>query len=890
MNISSFLSPLDTFIIVFFLLVTLVLGFRAGRGTKSVRDYAIANKRYATPILFMTLMATFIGGGSTTGIVAGIYKNGGIFVLALFGFTLSQVIAARYIAPKFDERFEGMISVGDIIRVNYGKSVEKFSALIICIQSIGIITAQIVALGHLTQVVTGLEYKFSMLIMGMIMISYSAFGGIKAVTITDVLQFAILVVTIPILAQIVLSDAGNFGNIITKVKEVAPHQLQISGNPKSFDYFALFILYLMPISLKPVAIQRFLMAKDKRVISKLLYGYAFMDLCMIFITTCIAFSAIILLEDVNPKEIIPTFIMQYLPIGMKGLVIAGMIAAIMSTADSILNTAGVTFAHNLMPKKYNNIKWLRVFTFFIGIITLLIALLDLNIVQTVVVSNSLLLLAVVLPTVMVILRFKVTPSSYWVPIGIALPIFILGQFVFHYGFKSQLAAIVVAAVVSVLMIMAQNKWKDYFIPHESGIKQHNKCKLNKLLHNWRKKIDESINNVSAPFAIFALTAFTLPYFMWSSYNEHNVLLRVIAGFLCICLLMRDYYPTFLKKYYSFLWILTITYCLPFMTTVVVLIEGDSLWLINLALSVFLLSAIVDWMTFITVASVGVLIGLLYVLTFGNVNILWESSSTYSMIYTVIFSTLIGLVFNRTRERVQKNKIDDTVLFAEAMAHELKTPLSAASMSLGMVKTILSSVDRSSGKAIIQAKELDELNKFLDNTEQSLNSGVYDIDMLLTAAAADKAAHDFSEYKMSDIIHSVKHDVQSVYSQYSNRILFIIEDDFTFIGSEKMMQHVLLNLIDNAVKYALSSIEGTEVKINVYRNKVEISDAGNGVSNDIIQNLFSKGASTASTGLGLAFCKKIMYSIGGQIEYRPLKNMKGARFVLTFPEAKQITSD
>src|SRR5688572_5984430 len=120
MSIENLPYGIDEFIVLLFLIITLLLGLQAGKGVKDIKDFAIANKSYGTPILLLTLLATQIGGGATIGDTAQIFKEGILYTIALLGYALGAFFLAHIIAPKFDNRFDGMLSICDIIRYFYG--------------------------------------------------------------------------------------------------------------------------------------------------------------------------------------------------------------------------------------------------------------------------------------------------------------------------------------------------------------------------------------------------------------------------------------------------------------------------------------------------------------------------------------------------------------------------------------------------------------------------------------------------------------------------------------------------------------------------------------------------------------------------------------------------
>ena len=80
------LLSIDSFIIYFYLALTLFVGIYSGRNIKSFKDYAIANRSFGAPVLVIALLATIMGGTSTIGITENIYKNGVIMVFAVSGY------------------------------------------------------------------------------------------------------------------------------------------------------------------------------------------------------------------------------------------------------------------------------------------------------------------------------------------------------------------------------------------------------------------------------------------------------------------------------------------------------------------------------------------------------------------------------------------------------------------------------------------------------------------------------------------------------------------------------------------------------------------------------------------------------------------------------------
>ena len=199
---------LDQKIVIIFLSITLLIGVLASRSIKNFKDYALSKNRYNLIAITFTLIATMVGGASTSGTIAEIYEHGLLYAGASTGFIVGIILLAKFIAPKFDNRFDGMVSSSDMIQRYFGNKAEKLSAFVSCIQCLGTIAAQIVVLGHLSNTFFDISYDQSVIIMGSIITIYSLIGGIKAVTNTDIFQFIMIFIAFPIIANISVSKAG----------------------------------------------------------------------------------------------------------------------------------------------------------------------------------------------------------------------------------------------------------------------------------------------------------------------------------------------------------------------------------------------------------------------------------------------------------------------------------------------------------------------------------------------------------------------------------------------------------------------------------------------------------------------------------------------------------
>jgi Na+/proline symporter/signal transduction histidine kinase len=898
---------LDYLIVISYLLAMLVVGVLVGRNITTLKDYAIANKHYSTPVLMLTMMATMMGGGTTTGNTSMIYTAGIIWVITASSFVISVLIVAKILAPRFDGRFEGMLSSGDIMKYFFGNTIEKFASMACIFACILITTAQLIALGHAFNVFLGLDYKWGVILAGGTLILYSAFGGIKSVTITDVIQFAILIVMVPIIASVAINSVGGVGATFAQIP--ASH-LRVFDHPDFIECLAIFLLELMPFTLLsfPSTVQRFLMAKNTKQISLITTVYAILHFVILLAMMCIAFAAVIKYPDIEPKAVIPTVVNDLLPTGIKGLATVGMLAVIMSTADSFLNTATVFLMKNFGLGKRMHGKNLvltsRLSTLIIGLLVMYIALMNYSIIDLLVLVEFVLIVTVSAPMFFGIMRLKVDRYSYWANILVAGVALLLCR---HYKIPHFITALVVPVVGIITFLVAHfiiNKKINILLPFEE--EANKKIKIHKQLASKTRLADylsfNSILNYSAQaverygadyilFGAFCSINYILPYFMWTYDQSSNYLamlmLRIVSGFLCVGLLLKDHWPSQLRKYLPLYWHISLMVCLPFSTTAMFLINHASYeWLINVAFSVMLLIALVDWRSFIGIMLFGMTSGFLYYEFFITDALNWNLNSTqiYLATYSLLFAIVIGFLFIRRKEIYNEERIKDMQLFGSAIAHEVKNPLSAvysnAETAVDIIAKAKVTLGDTQATLTIPKADFDAMMKFMNNTVMVSKKGIKMVEVLLQSLKNKVDASDIDKHSVLTCINNALNLIAMDEAQKKRISVHNSEvTDFYFYGSKVFIEHVFVNLCKNALQHAGKN---AQITITIKRNIIEIYDNGYGISEDKLPLIFHRFYSAnEGTGIGLAFCKMVMDELGGSIECDSELG-KYTKFVIQFP--------
>lgn len=371
------LSPIDYVIIALYFIVMIAVGFIAMRFTKTQEDYLVAGRRLSFPLFFGCMAALALGGGSTIGSTQLGYEFGfgGIWLNVSIGIGL--VLAGLLVTTKLSKL--RALSVNEVVGGSYGPTARIFSSVLTLIYTLTLSVVQVIAIGTIISGILGLDPTLSMLTGGGVVILYTLLGGMWSVTMTDIVQFVIKTVGILILAPLFcVTAAGGWESLISKVPE-AYLSIGNMGFDKSFAYI---VLYVPGLIIGQDIWQRIFTAKNQTV-SKAgtICAGAYSGLYA-FATVIIGMSVAVLLPELsNTQNAFVTGISLFLPVGVRGLVLAAAMAATMSVSSGTILAASTILYNDLFlrfldkaPHRVNQVQITRMCALLIGAIVMICAL------------------------------------------------------------------------------------------------------------------------------------------------------------------------------------------------------------------------------------------------------------------------------------------------------------------------------------------------------------------------------------------------------------------------------------------------------------------------------------------------------------------------------------
>lgn len=454
------LTNIDIFIVIIYLIITLFLGIFTGKNINNFKEYAIGKKKLPTIIISITVCATLIGGGSSLGTAAEVFKYGIIVMVAKYGVSIGAILTAYFIIPRMS-KFCDKISIGEIMGEMYGKHVRIITGIAGALLCTGRIGAQIMALGFVAKYFFGVSEVVGAIYGALIIIIYSTIGGIRSVVFTDILQFSALAITIPILLDISLSSIGGYEKLIISLPQ---EKITIFPNKQMFIKYIFVFVYMMIPMLSPPLVQRILMSESTEQAKKSFVFLAATDIVFTTIASFIGLVAYVTAPTTAPNESF-LFLINQLDTGIKALAVIGILSVIMSTADSYLNSVSISIVHdvlapiNIIISSDTKLFWSRVVTIITGLMATLFAIYFENVFELAIYSSNFWGPIVVGPLLLGLFNIKISKNICIFSIICGIITFILWE---YYQLKiltdiySIIPAILINVSVSIIPIVIKN--------------------------------------------------------------------------------------------------------------------------------------------------------------------------------------------------------------------------------------------------------------------------------------------------------------------------------------------------------------------------------------------------------------------------------------------------
>ncbi len=336
--------------------------------TKNTEDYFLASKSLPWWAVGASLIASNISAEQIIGMAGSGYVVGLAIASYEWMAALALLIVGKYFLPIFLRH--KIYTMPQFLEQRYDYRVKMVMAIFWLGVYIFVNLTSILWLGALAiRTITGIDLVYGMLLLGGFSLAYSLYGGLKAVAMTDIIQVAVLFVGGIILSVVVLFNLADNGGIlagISTLMERAPEKFDLILSPNHPEYINLpgisviiggiWIMNLSYWGCNQYIIQRTLAAGSLREGQKGIIFAAYLKIIMPIIVVLPGIAAAIISPGLERSDEAYPTMMQHMPIGIKGLVFAALVAAIVSSLSSMMNSISTIFTMDLYVRYRPNQK------------------------------------------------------------------------------------------------------------------------------------------------------------------------------------------------------------------------------------------------------------------------------------------------------------------------------------------------------------------------------------------------------------------------------------------------------------------------------------------------------------------------------------------------------
>ena len=397
-----------------------MIGFWASRRVKTSDDFMLAGRSLPLMLSSAALFATWFGSETVFGASSEFLKGGLYGVIEdPFGAALCLVLFGMFFARKLYNM--NLLTLGDFFKIKYGTKIELVASAFLALPYVGYIAAQLVAMGLILNVVTGMVVWQGVVISALVVTLYTYVGGMWAISITDFIQSIIIVVGLLVLAIVLADKAGGVGVVIESMPEENFRFLPRANLKEVVSYVAAWcVLGLGSIPSQDV-FQRSMSSGSARtaVLSSYLAALLYLTIAILplFISLCI--------KHLYPNELVgdtqlalPNMVLRHTYLPIQILFFGSLLSAIMSTTSSAILAPAAIFSENLVKPlfghKFSDKQFLvltKVSVLIFSVIATFMACMRSNIYELVRESSVLSLVSLFVPMVMGIYWKKASPAG-----------------------------------------------------------------------------------------------------------------------------------------------------------------------------------------------------------------------------------------------------------------------------------------------------------------------------------------------------------------------------------------------------------------------------------------------------------------------------------------------
>ncbi len=338
------------------------LAIWSSRGSRDLAGYYLAGRRLPAIVVAFSAASTGESAWLLLGLTGMGYLLGANALWIVFGEVLAAAIAWTFVAPRFRrlaDRFEA-ITVADWLEERFSdrrQILRILGSAVIVAMAGSYMAAQLTGTGKAFESFVGISYEAGVTLGAAVILFYTSLGGLRAVAWSDLLQASLMLLAVIVLPWAAVREAGGLSEVAARLAEIEPAMLLPMGADGISGQGIATVLSHLGVGLAflgaPQLLVRFMAAKDRRALEKggvmAVIAIAVFDIGAVL--TGMAGRALHP-RIADPEGIFPLLAGELMPPVITGLLLVAVLAAIMSTADSVLLLASSSVVRDLLQRVF----------------------------------------------------------------------------------------------------------------------------------------------------------------------------------------------------------------------------------------------------------------------------------------------------------------------------------------------------------------------------------------------------------------------------------------------------------------------------------------------------------------------------------------------------------
>ena len=373
------MQPLDFAVVILYIVGCTVLGARiaSGPGSKGLKGYFLGESDIPAWAVMISIVATETSAVTFLSVPGNATKGDMTFLQLAFGFIAARYVVTYLLLPSYFKK--QIYTAYQVLELRFGGATQKAAAVLFLVTRTLASGLRLFLAAVVLKAITGWSLPTSIVVIGLSSLAYTYFGGIKAVVWIDVLQFAVYLVAAGVALGILLGEIpGGWSEIWRRGSAAGKFRVVNWGfdgvaTPTNLDQAARafygmltqtytfwggliggLVLDTATHGADQMMVQRYLTARSERAAGRALIASGFVILAQFTLFLSIGVGLWVLYQDqpperalTRPDEFFPYFIVHYMPVGVRGLVIAAVFSVTMSTVSGALSASASSTVNDL---------------------------------------------------------------------------------------------------------------------------------------------------------------------------------------------------------------------------------------------------------------------------------------------------------------------------------------------------------------------------------------------------------------------------------------------------------------------------------------------------------------------------------------------------------------